>query len=175
VGGVINEWIVPAGMFALMFGMGLALTVDDFRRVVLLPQATVVGTFLQLVGMPLAGFGLAHAFALDPLLAAGLVIIAACPGGVMSNMFVHLGRADTALSITLTATATAVTLFTIPLWVRAVLASFGEAGANIEMPVIETALYLGGFTILPVAVGMGVLVFYNLWRRRAESRLSVSD
>jgi BASS family bile acid:Na+ symporter len=141
-------------MFGLMFAMGLTLTLDDFRRTVLLPGPTVVGTLLQLVGMPLAGLGLARAFALEPLLAAGLVIVAACPGGVMSNVLCHLGRADTALSITLTATATAITLFTIPLWVRAALASVGETGGHVQMPVLESALNLGGFTVLPVAIGM---------------------
>jgi BASS family bile acid:Na+ symporter len=154
--GALGEWVVPASMFGLMFGIGLTLTLDDFRRIMLLPRPTVVGTLLRLVGMPLAGLGLARAFALEPLLAAGLVIVAACPGGVMSNVLCHLGRADTALSITLTATATAITLFTIPLWVRAALASVGETGGHVEMPVLETALNLSGFTILPVAIGMVV-------------------
>ena len=153
---MINAWVVPASMFSLMFAMGLTLTLDDFRRVLALPRATVVGTGVQLVAMPLVGLGLAHAFDLEPLLAAGLVIMAACPGGVMSNMFVHLGKADTPLSITLTATATAVTLITIPLWVRLVLAEAGPAAAGVEMPVLETALRLGTFTVLPVAIGMAV-------------------
>jgi bile acid:Na+ symporter, BASS family len=151
---VNNSWVVPAAMFLLMFSMGLTLGVEDFRRVVAMPRAVVVGSFAQLVGMPLAGFAVAHAFGLDPLLSAGLMIVAACPGGVMSNVLVHLGRADTALSVTLTATATAVTLFTLPLWVRAMLSSLGGAGADIEMPLLETAVQLGGFTVLPVLVGM---------------------
>jgi BASS family bile acid:Na+ symporter len=149
---VTSGWIVPASMFALMFGMGIALTAADFRRVVLMPGPTLLGTVLQLVAMPLVGLGLARAFGLDPVLAAGLMIVAACPGGVMSNVLCHFGRADTALSITLTATATAVTLFTIPLWVRVAVA---RAGA-LDMPVLATAQELALFTILPVAIGMGV-------------------
>jgi len=117
--GMIGAWIVPASMFGLMFAMGLTLTGDDFRRIVRLPLPTLVGTLLQLVAMPLAGLGLARAFALEPMLATGLVIVAACPGGVMTNVLCHLGKADVALSITLTATATMVSLFTIPLWVSA--------------------------------------------------------
>jgi BASS family bile acid:Na+ symporter len=104
--------------------------------------------------MPLAGLALAKAFALEPLVATGLIVLAASPGGVMSNVLCHLGKADTALSITLTATATAVTLFTIPLWVRTALADFGEDAHDIALPVVDTALDLAGFTILPVAVGM---------------------
>jgi len=153
-------------MFGLMLGMGLTLTLDDFRRVVSIPQPTLVGTLLQLVAMPIAGLGLARAFALEPILAVGLVIIAACPGGVMANVLCHMGRADTALSITLTATATAITLFTIPLWVR--LASVAETGGNVGMPLLETALNLGGFTILPVAIGMVVRPTWPSLARREQ-------
>ncbi len=152
--GVILQWIVPGAMFGVMLGMGLTLGPEDFRRVVLLPRATAIGTVLQLVAMPLVGVALARAFALEPLLAAGLVVIAACPGGVMSNVLCHLGKADTALSITLTALATTITLLTIPLWVRAVAAGPGDAAPAVEMPLVETALDLGAFTVLPVVLGM---------------------
>jgi BASS family bile acid:Na+ symporter len=148
--GVIGTWIVPASMFALMFAMGLTLTLDDFRRIALMPMPTVVGTVLQLVAMPLAGLGLARAYELEPLLATGVVIVAACPGGVMTNVLCHLGKADVPLSITLTASATMIALFTIPLWVRAVA---GASGA-VDMPVLETAVSLGVFTVLPAVVGM---------------------
>ncbi|MEZ4217867.1 MAG: hypothetical protein R3E88_15385 [Myxococcota bacterium] len=147
----ITEALVPAAMFALMVGMGLTLAPADFRRIAAYPRPTVVGTLLQLVAMPLAGIALAHLFALPPLLAVGLVIVAACPGGTMSNLVAHLGRADAALSVTLTATATAATLFTLPLWVRAV---HDAGGAPLDMPVLETAARLGAFTVLPVALGM---------------------
>lgn len=157
--GLIAGLVVPAAMFGLMFAMGLTLTVADFRRVFLYPRATLVGTLVQLVAMPLVGVALAVAFELPAMLAAGLVIVAACPGGVMSNMVVHLGRADVALSITLTATATAVTLFTLPLWVRAVLDLSGGAALGVEVPVFETAGRLAVFTVLPVAVGMAVRRF----------------
>jgi BASS family bile acid:Na+ symporter len=74
----------------------------------------------------------------------------------MSNVLCHLGKADTALSITLTALATMVTLLTIPLWVRASVAGMVDAGPPVEMPLLETALDLGAFTVLPVALGMVV-------------------
>ena len=157
----------------MMLGMGLTLSLEDFQRIARMPGATVVGTLLQLVAMPLAGLLLARAFALEPLLAAGLVVIAACPGGVMSNVLVHLAKADTALSITLTASATMVTLFTIPLWVQAAVHGLGEEAAGISMPVLETAWTLGMFTIVPVGVGMvlryGVptLVAWEAWLTRA--------
>lgn len=154
----MNGWIVevllPAGMFLLMTGMGLTLTASDFRRIAEAPTATILGTVLQLLVVPLAGVAIAIAFGLPPLLAAGLVIMAACPGGMFSNVFVHVARANTALSVTLTATATMVTLFTMPLWVRVVLSTTGGAGTAIEVPVLETALNLASLTVLPVAFGM---------------------
>jgi BASS family bile acid:Na+ symporter len=139
-------------MFTLMLGMGLTLTLDDFRRVVRLPRPTLVGTFLQLIAIPLAGMAIARTFALEPLLATGLVIIASCPGGALSNVLCHLFKANTALSVTLTATGTAITLFTIPLWVR--FAAVAEH--SIDMPLFETARSLAGFTVLPVALGMAL-------------------
>ena len=148
---VSGALIVPASMFGLMFAMGLTLTLDDFRRIVRVPVPTLVGTILQLIVMPLVGLGLARAWDLEPMLAAGLIIVAACPGGVMTNVLCHLGKADVALSITLTASATMVTLFTLPLWVRAALS---DVGGMVEMPVLETAVSLGAFTVLPVVLGM---------------------
>ena len=150
----LGGWYLPASMFGLMFGMGLALRLEDFRRIADVPGPVVLGTLLQLVGMPVAGFAIAVAYELPPLLAAGLVIVAACPGGMMSNMLVHLARANTALSITLTATATSATLITLPLWIRAILAQAGGDAAEIDVPILGTALELGGLTVAPVALGM---------------------
>lgn len=156
---LITEGLLPVAMFALMTGMGLTLSVDDFRRTAEAPRAVILGTILQLLVMPLAGIGLALWFELPPLLAAGLVIIAACPGGMFSNVFVHVARANTVLSVTLTATATMVTLITLPLWVRGTLSLLGEGAAELDMPVLDTALSLMGLTVVPVLFGMGLRVW----------------
>ena len=151
---MIVEVLLPTSMFLLMAGMGLTLEADDFRRIAKAPLATILGTVLQLVVVPAAGFAIAVAFDLPPLLAAGVVICAACPGGMFSNVFVHLAGANTALSVTLTASSTMVTLFTLPLWIRAILAWNGGGEPVAEVPVLETALSLGGLTVLPIALGM---------------------
>jgi len=150
------DLIVSGAMFSLMFAMGLTLTADDFRRIARAPRPTIVGTILQLIAMPLVGISLARFYDLPPLLTAGLVVLAACPGGMFSNMFVHIARGHTALSITLTATATLVTLFTMPLWVRLSLAGASGGHDAVEMPILETALQLGTLTILPIGIGMWV-------------------
>lgn len=148
------DYIVSIGMIALMFAMGLTLTSDDFRRIAKAPKPTLVGTTLQLLVMPLVGISIARFYELPPLLTAGLVVLAACPGGMFSNMFVHIARGHTALSITLTATATLVTLFTLPLWARLALSGADGAQSPVEMPILDTALRLGMLTILPIGLGM---------------------
>jgi BASS family bile acid:Na+ symporter len=151
-----SELLLGMSMFTLMLGMGLTLQGDDFRRIATSPRATLVGTVLQLLVMPIVGMAIARFFGLSQVLSSGIVVLAACPGGMFSNMMVHLARGNTALSVTLTATATLVTLFTLPLWVRFSLSLFAVDGtAPVDMPVIDTALRLGMLTILPIAIGMG--------------------
>lgn len=145
---------VPITMFTLMFAMGLTLTTDDFKRVVRFPKAVVLGLLINLFVLPLVGLGLAAGFDLPIMLAVGLVAVAACPGGTTSNVIVHMGKGDTALSITLTAIATTITLFTLPLWVNFTLAKYGNNGSLVEMPVLKTAAQLALFTLLPVLLGM---------------------
>jgi len=136
-----------------MFAMGLTLTPEDFRRVRRQPGPTALGLVLQLVAMPVLGIALAYAFELPAMLAAGLVIVAACPGGIVSNLVAHMGGADTALSITLTATATGVTLLTLPLWVQGMLSILGTT-SEIDIPVFATTLELAAYTVVPVTLGM---------------------
>lgn len=88
----IIQVLVPITMFGLMFGMGLTLTPADFRRVLSVPKAVIVGLFLQLLALPAIGLGLAINFELSAMLALGLVAVAACPAGTTSNIVVHMGR-----------------------------------------------------------------------------------
>lgn len=154
--GTLVDWGVRGAMFALMFGMGLTLVAADFRRVVQAPLASVLGTALQLIAMPLIGIALARLYELPPVLGAGLVVVAACPGGMFSNIYIYIARANSALSITLTATATLVTLFTLPLWVQYSLAGADGPAGDVGVPLVATALELAGLTVLPVVIGMGV-------------------
>ena len=157
----ILQVVVPITMFALMFGMGLTLTAADFKRVLIFPKSTIIGLSIQLLVMPGIGFALAYSFDLPTMIAVGMVAVAACPGGTLSNVVVHMGKVDTALSITLTAVATSATLFTLPLWVNYSLHFFGGGETAVDMPIIRTAAQLALFTVLPVLLGM--LVRYLQW------------
>ncbi len=92
--------VIPITMFSLMFGMGLTLRVKDFKRVLFLPKATIIGFVTQLIIMPLIGQELAHIFSLQGLLVVGFVATSASPGGITSNIIIYLDIGDTALSIT---------------------------------------------------------------------------
>jgi len=151
---LIHDWVAPASMFALMFGMGLSLGVEDVRRVVTRLRCTLLGTALQVLAMPLVGLGLLLIFSLEPWLAAGLMITAALPGGLLSNMLTHLGRADTALSITLTTFATAIAIFSLPVWIHLGFVVTGAASKEVQLPILATAIELALLTLLPVMLGM---------------------
>ncbi|PWJ41033.1 bile acid:sodium symporter family protein [Sediminitomix flava] len=152
----LSEVFLPLSLFIIMLGMGLSLVPSDFRRVLVYPKAVLIGMLNQMVLLPLIGFGLAIAFNLPAALAVGLVLLAVCPGGVTSNLFSHLSKGDTALSITLTAISSIMTIFTIPLVMNFALDYFQlvEGGKVIEMDIPKTLLQLVVITIVPVSLGM---------------------
>lgn len=147
---------LPLALFTVMLGMGLGLTVEDFTRMLVYPKAVVVGLLAQLVMLPLLGFGLASVLPLTPDLAVGMMILAACPGGPTSNLVTYLAQGNVALSITLTAMSSLITVFTIPLVVNLAMGAFlGEATA-LSLPVGATVIQIAVITLIPVAIGMAL-------------------
>ena len=112
---IITQIILPISLAFIMFALGLELTILDFKRVVKQPQAFIVGAIGQILLLPLVAFGLLSVWQLDPALAVGVMIIAACPGGVTSNLLTYLARGDSALSVSLTAIISLLCVFTLPL------------------------------------------------------------
>uniref|UniRef100_UPI003568E0C7 bile acid:sodium symporter family protein n=1 Tax=Nocardioides sp. TaxID=35761 RepID=UPI003568E0C7 len=94
---------LPLALGIIMFGLGLSLTVADFRRVARHPKVVTVALACQLLLLPLICFGLVALFDLPPLLAVGMMLLAASPGGTSANLFSHLFRGDVALNVSLTA------------------------------------------------------------------------
>lgn len=113
---VLTAVFLPLALFIIMLGMGLGLTVNDFKRVLVEPKAAVLGLIAQLIMLPVVGFFLASLFPLSPELAVGVVVLAACPGGPTSNLITYLVQGNVALSITLTAISSLITVFTIPFY-----------------------------------------------------------
>ena len=164
-------WIVLPILILLMFDLGLSLRFDDFARVVRQPWPVAVALFGQLVLLPLIALGLAWAFRLPPVYFIGLVLIACCPGGRSSNVFSKLAGGDVALSVTLTALSSVITLFTIPLIMSWATDLVGQS-VGISLPVgnlIKQNLVL---MLLPVLLGIGLNYAWPQAARRTDKVLS---
>ena len=157
-------WIVLPILTLLMFDLGLSLRFEDFGKVFRHPWPIVVALLGQLVLLPIIALGLAYLFHLPPVFFIGLVLIACCPGGSSSNVFSKLAKGDVALSVTLTALSSVITLFTIPVIMAWATRLVGES-VGIALPVgnlIKQNLVL---MLLPVLLGIGL---HYAWPKGAE-------
>lgn len=145
---------LPLALAIIMFGLGLSLTVGDFRGVARTPRAVVIALAVQVLVLPAVAFGLILLFDLPPLLAVGVMLLAASPGGTTANLFSHLFGGDVALNITLTAINSVVAAFTIPLVTNFAIGYFdadGTLGLQFGKVVQVVAIVL-----IPVVIGMAV-------------------
>ena len=157
-------WIVLPILTLLMFDLGLALRFEDFGRVFRHPWSIVVALVGQLIFLPAIALCLAWLLKLSPVFFIGLVLIACCPGGSSSNVFSKLADGDVALSVTLTALSSIITLFTIPFIMSWATKLVGES-VGITLPVgnlIKQNLVL---MLLPVLLGIGL---HYAWPKAAE-------
>ena len=145
---------LPIALAIIMFGLGLGLTVGDFRRIAQHPKAAVVALACQLVLLPLVCFGLVVLLDLPPLLGIGMMLLAASPGGTTANLFSHLFRGDVALNISLTAVNTVIAIGTLPLITNAAIGYFDQSD-TVSMPLSEVVKV---FVLILVPVGIGMLV-----------------
>lgn len=144
---------LPAALGIIMLGLGLTLTLADFKRVVLYPRAVIVGLACQMLVLPFACYGIARAFALPPELAVGLMLLAASPGGATANLFSHLAKGDVALNITLTAVNSVLSLFTLPLIVNVSLERFLGVGKALPLQA-DKVMQVFAIVLVPVGIGM---------------------
>lgn len=152
-------------LILLMFDLGLTLKFEDFGRVFKRPVPMVVALVGQLVLLPLIALGVGRLFGLEPVLFIGLILIACCPGGSSSNVFSKLAGGDVALSVTLTAMSSIITLFTIPIIMSWATSCVGES-VGIELPMANLIKQNLLLMLLPVLLGIGV---NYLWPKTAKS------
>ena len=150
---VITSVLLPIALGVIMLGLGLSLTVADFKRVIVYPKAVAVGLACQMLILPFACLGIAHAFELPPELAVGLMLLAASPGGATANLFSHLAKGDVALNITLTAINSVLSLATLPLIVNLSLEHFLGEGKAIPLQ-FGKVISVVAIVLVPVAIGM---------------------
>ena len=151
----IGQIFLPISLAIIMFGMGLSLVKDDFVRLFANPKAVLVGLCNQLLFLPLIGFVIVLLFDLNPSMAIGMMILSVCPGGPTSNLITQVSRGNIGLSVTLTALASLITVFTIPILLSKAIAYFtGDTDVVIQLPIIETMLQILVITIIPISIGM---------------------
>lgn len=145
--------LLPVALGVIMLGLGLSLTLGDFARVAKHPKAVIIALVCQLILLPAVCFGLVLAFQLPPVLAVGMMLLAASPGGTTANLYSHLFRGDIALNISLTAINSVIAVFTLPLIANLAISFFlpGDDQLGIQF---AKALEVFAIVLLPVAAGM---------------------
>lgn len=154
-----TQVLLPLALAFIMFSMGLTLVVKDFKRVLQHPAAMGYGLLSQLLLLPAIGFALASLLSLSPELAVGLMILAASPGGITSNLLTNLANGDTALSVSLTAVTSLASLLSLPLLVNFALVHWGAGSSPVSFPLgkMVTGIFL--VSTLPLLAGMALRHF----------------
>lgn len=150
---------LPVALGIVMFGLGLTLTPRDFTDIARHPRAVIIALVCQLVLLPAVCFGLVLTFNLPPVLAVGMMLLAASPGGTTANLFSHLFRGDVALNISLTAVNSVIAVATLPLIVNLSLGYFLPGGDQLG---IQFGKFVEVFAIVLLPVIAGMLV--RAWR-----------
>lgn len=151
---MLTRIVTPLGIAIIMLGMGLSLTPDDFKRVWIQPKPIFIGIILQIIGLPILGFAFITVLKLDPMLAAAVMLLSACPGGAITNLVSFISKGDAALSVSLTSINSFITVLTIPLITTFFLNYFlGEAVAEkVNVTILSLGIII--ITIPPIIIGM---------------------
>lgn len=171
---MIENLFLPLALAFIMFSLGLALRPGDFRAAVHDFRGIVYGLLGQVLMLPLLAFLIGQLLGLSPLSQLGLMIIAACPGGVSSAFLTHLARGNVALSLILTVTSSLLALITLPFIINAVLAGQAEGLRSIEIGDLPLGKLLGGLllvTSLPILLGMFLRLGTPWVSERGEQRV----
>ncbi len=159
---------LPVALAVIMLGMGLSLVPDDFLRVAKYPKAALVGLISQLIVLPLIGFVIVKIIPMPNFIAVGLLILTLCPGGVTSNMISYFAKGDVALSVTLTALSSTITVFTIPIFTNLALRYFIGTTSAVVLPISTTMLQIFVLTLIPIGLGMLIKQLFPELARRLE-------
>jgi len=159
---------LPVSLGLIMLSMGLTLKGKDFQAVVKQPKAFMLGLSAQMLLVPLLALLLLQVVKLPPILAVGLLILSFSPGGTTSNLFSYMAKGDVALSIALTAVASFITPFSIPLLTEWALQSQLGENTEVVIPIGLTMKRLLMVTIVPVVIGMSLHIFKQSWAEKIQ-------
>ncbi len=162
---------LPLSLAIIMLSLGLSLTFDDFARVARRGRAFLIGAVSQVIALPVIAFLALLVFPLPPELAVGVMLLSFCPGGVTSNILSKLAKGDVALSVSLTAVISLLSIVTVPLLAAWSVAHFmGEDAPDVNITSLAFAMFL--ITTLPVLIGVMIRHFATSFAMRIETGVS---
>jgi BASS family bile acid:Na+ symporter len=165
---------LPVALGIIMFGLGLSLTVGDFARVLKQPKAVIIALACQLLVLPVIAFGLVLLFQLPPVLAVGMMMLAASPGGTTANVYSHLFRGDVALNISLTAVNSVIAVVTLPIITNFAIWYFDPFDDQLGLQWAKT-LEVFAIVLLPVALGMLVRRFWPDFAKKMDKPVRIAS
>lgn len=172
MGSALTTIGLPVALGIIMFGLGLSLTPGDFARVVNQPKAVILALLCQLILLPAICFGLVLLFQLPPILAVGMMMLAASPGGTTANLYSHLFRGDVALNISLTAVNSVIAVVTLPLITNLAIMYFKPFDDQLGMQ-WSKVIEVFAIVLLPVVLGMIVRRFATDFAKRADRAVRI--
>lgn len=162
---------LPVSLAVIMLSLGIGLEAADFRRVLSRRFPFAIGAVSQVFILPLVAFATVKLFALPPAIAVGFMLLSFCPGGVTSNILSRLAKADVALSVSLTAVISLLSIVTVPVLATWSINHFmGEDAPEVSISGLALAMFL--ITTLPVAIGVGLRHFATSFSARIDAPLS---
>jgi len=167
--------ILAISLMIIMFGMGLSLTISDFKRVVAYPKAIFIGLTCQMILLPLVAYLIAIMLNLPPVIAIGLMLLAACPGGATSNLLTHLAKGDLALSISLTAFASLLSIATIPFIIQFAILEFSNEDQKVVVDSFSMIKQLFIIIIIPISIGMFVKSKFSKFAIKMEKPVKLAS
>ena len=156
----IIDLLLPIAIGVIMMGIGIGLSISDFKRVFIEPKAVLFGLFGQMVLMVLIGFAIAFVFPLDPVHKIGIILIAACPGGTSSNIVNYMLNGRVALAVSITAFNSFLVIFTIPIILQIAFSLFWTESREIELSTLNTLYEIVLTVLIPVLIGIGVKHYF---------------
>ena len=148
--------LISIVLASIMFGLGMSLSVDNFRNIILFPRAFFIGLGSQMIALPIIAYIILLFSNLPDVFKVGIMILAACPGGTTSGFVTYLLKGNVALSISLTAINSLLTIFTIPFIVNIALGYYMNQEAELHLPILSSIIQIFLITLLPAALGVFV-------------------
>ena len=168
---ILINVVLPLSLAIIMLSLGVGLTFADFGRVLRTPKAFAIGAIAQVILLPIVTYGIVICFGLGPEIAVGFMLLSFCPGGVTSNMIARLSKGDVALSVSLTAVVSLLSILTVPVLAAwSVVHFMGDAAPDVSVTGLAISVFL--IVTLPVLIGVLIRHFAASFAIRIEPFLS---